>query len=133
MTSGESNAAKDAGACADQCKAARGCNAWMWCNDEDGCRSEGDVALPRGGCHLETQQPAFPVEPPMSWPISTFVAGWQGGKPLRSLAHLKCSALTSLYSQTLSPSTLSPSCTVSRQLPLAGKAVNYSCSLRDQV
>lgn len=85
VTSGESNAAEDAGACADQCKATRSCNAWFWCDDEDGCHSEGDVAVSRHGCHLESQQPAFPVEPPMSWPISTFVAGWQGGKPLCSL------------------------------------------------
>lgn len=74
---GASNAADGAADCGAQCRAAQGCNAWMWCDDPGGCRSEGDMAMPRNGCQLEEQRPAFAIPPPMSRPISKFVAGWQ--------------------------------------------------------
>ena len=80
VKSGAENPVDTAGACAKQCTSARTCNAWFWCNDAGGCRSEADTAVPLHGCELQAQAPVFPIEPPMAWPISKFVAGFAGGE-----------------------------------------------------
>ncbi len=84
VKSGAGNMADTAGGCAEQCTAARTCNAWFWCNDAGGCRSEADTMLPLHGCELQAQAPVFPIEPPMSWPISRFSAGFISGEPPHS-------------------------------------------------
>lgn len=78
VTAGDTNLKDSAEACADSCREARGCNAWLWCEDQAGCETEIGARLVHHACQLETQRPIFPIEPPVNMTATRFVAGFDG-------------------------------------------------------
>lgn len=79
LTSGTGYKVSDVDHCRKACRDASECNAWTWCNDEQGCTTEDGSSIPRYGCQLK-QEPRKPWGVPSRDHIilkpSTFASGY---------------------------------------------------------